>query len=251
MRVHTLVFGAALLLARAATTHAACDSTESCLRAIEDSQRATRTLSAHVEQTKHLSLLAEPLVSRGRFAFKAPDQVLWQLDDPKVTVRIDRQGVHLQDLPNADAEVAALAQFGEMMRDMSGMFTGSLSRVQKTFEVAATGDALAIHVRMTPRSDQWQRMFRSLELTFAMPDLVMHTIHIDETLGDSLDIVFSDMHRNDAVADAVFGASPSSGLAAPSDQRERSVEKTPAAGPSDQRERSVEKTPPAGPAGHD
>ena len=224
---------AALLLPYAAAAGAVCDSTAACLRTIEESQRATRSLSAHVEQTKHLSLMSEPLVSRGRFAFQAPDQVLWQLDDPKVTVRIDQHGVHLPDLPNAEGEVAAMAQFGEMMRELSGMFTGSLSGVEKTFEVTATGDALAIHVHLTPRNEEWRRMFRSLELTFAMPDLVLHTIHIDEALGDSLDIVFSEVHRNDAAADAVFAASGPSDLAAPGDQRERSKEKPPAAGPHD------------------
>jgi len=226
-----IVLGVAVLMTRAAAAWAVCASTAACLQAIEESQRATRSLSAQVVQTKHLSLLAEPLVSRGRFAFKAPDQVLWQLDDPKVTVRIDRQGVHLQDVPNAETEVAALAQFGEMMRDMSGMFTGSLARVQRTFDVVASGDAQAIHVRMTPRSEQWQRMLRSLELAFAMPDLIMHTIHIDEALGDSLDIVFSDVHRNDAAAEAMLAAGSVSDVASPSDQRQQRMEKARPAGP--------------------
>jgi hypothetical protein len=197
-------------VAGATAAWAACDGTEECLRAIEASQRSTRTLVARFEQTKHLSLMAEPLVSRGRFAFKAPDQVLWELDDPPVTVRIDRHGVQMPGVPNAQAEVAALAQFGDMMREISGLFTGSLSGVQQSFAVVATGDATAIHVRMAPRREQWRRMFRSLELTFAMPDLVMRTIHVEEALGDSLDIVFSDVHRNDGAADAVFGAAAAS-----------------------------------------
>jgi hypothetical protein len=232
MRVSSVLLTAVLLM-RAAAAWAVCDGTAACLRAIEESQRVTRTLAARFQQTKHLSLMSEPLVAHGRFAFKAPDQVLWQLDDPKVTVRIDSHGVQLPDLPNAEAEVASLAQFGEMMREMSGLFTGSLTGVQKSFEVTATSDAMAIRVRMAPRSEQWRHMFRSLELTFVMPDLVIHTIHVDEALGDSLDIVFSDVHRNDAAADAALGPSSLSDLAAPSDQRERSIEETPAAGPHD------------------
>jgi outer membrane lipoprotein-sorting protein len=207
MRV-SIVLVAAVLVACATAAWAVCEGTDACLRAIEESQRTTRALTARFEQTKHLSLLTEPLVSRGRFAFKAPDQVLWQIDEPKVTVRIDQHGVHLPDLPNAEAEVAALAPFSEMMRELSGLFTGSLTTVQKSFDVTAAGDAAAIRVHLVPRSEQWRRMFRSLELEFAAPDLVMHTIHIDEALGDSLEIVFSEVHRNDDVANAVFGAAP-------------------------------------------
>ncbi len=200
---------AALLLTHAAAAFAVCDSTEACLHAIEAGQRATRTLAARFEQTKHLSLMSEPLVSRGRFAFKAPDQVLWQIDEPKVTVRIDQQGVHLPDLPNAAAEMASLAPFSEMMRELSGLFTGSLTTVQKSFDVTAMGEVTVIRVHLVPRSQQWQQMFRTIDLTFAPPDMAMHTIHIDESLGDSLEIVFSDVHRNDGVADAFFGGAAS------------------------------------------
>jgi outer membrane lipoprotein-sorting protein len=195
----------ALLVLLAAPVWAACDSTDACLQAIEASQRATRALSAQFEQTKHLSLLAEPLTTHGRFAFKAPDQILWQIEEPALSVRIDRDGVHLPDLPQAQAEIAAMAPFSAMLREISGVFVGSLNSVHNTFEVTARGDDAAIHVQLTPRSAQWQRMFRSLDLTFAMPDLVMNTIRIEETLGDRLEIVFSDIHRNDAIAEAALG----------------------------------------------
>lgn len=192
-------------LAGAAGASAVCESTDACLRAIEASQRETRALAARFEQTKHLSLMSQPLVTRGRFAFKAPDEVLWQIDDPKVTVRIDQRGVHLPDLPAAEAEMASLGPFSEMMRELSGLFRGSLATVQRSFDVTATGDTAGIRVHLVPRSPQWQGMFRSIDLTFAAPDLVMQAIHIEESLGDSLDIVFSDVHRNDGVANAAMG----------------------------------------------
>lgn len=204
--MRTVIVIATALAAHAASVWAVCADTDACLRAVEDAQRSTQALSARFEQTKHLSLMAEPLVTRGQFAFKQPDQILWQIDEPKITVRIDRQGVHLPDLPKAESEVAELAPFSEMMRELSGMFTGSLAGVRGAFDVRAQGDAAAIRVHLVPRKAQWQQMFRSLELAFAGPDLVMKTIHLDEALGDSLDIVFSDVHRNDTVANAAFGA---------------------------------------------
>ena len=202
----------AVALLEAASASAECESTDACLRAIEASQRATRALAARFEQTKHLSLMSEPLVTRGRFAFKAPDEVLWQIDDPKITVRIDQHGVHLPDLPAADAEMASLGPFSEMMRELSGVFRGALGTVQQRFYVTAVGEPGGIRVHLVPRNPQWQRMFRAIDLTFATPDLVMQAIHIDESLGDNLDIVFSDVHRNDSVADAAMRA-PGAGAA--------------------------------------
>ncbi len=199
---------AALLPLWRTAARAQCGSTDACLHAVEASQQSTRALSARFEQTKHLSLLAKPLVSRGWFAFRQPDQILWRIEDPAITVRIDRQGVHLPDLPGAEAEVAAVAPFSSMLREISGVFTGSLATVRSSFDVRAEGDAAGIRVHLVPRSAQWQRMLRSIDLGFATPDLVMRTVRVEEALGDSLEIVFSDVHRNDAVAEAAFTAPP-------------------------------------------
>jgi hypothetical protein len=191
-----------------ATALAVCESTDTCLRVIEESQRATQTLSARFEQTKHISLLAEPLVTRGQFAFRQPDQFLWRVSDPPITVRIDRDGIHLPEIPEAKAEVAALAPFSAMIRQLSSLFSGSLTAVRDTFEVKAEADGGAILVHLVPRQAQWQHTFRSIAMSFIGPPWVVTTIHIEEPLGDSLDIAFSDTHRNDAAANAAFDAAP-------------------------------------------
>jgi len=185
-----------------------CAGTDACLQLIEASQRTTHALSARFEQTKHLSLLAEPLITRGQFAFREPDQVLWRVDDPAITVRIDRSGIHLPDVPGLKDEVAALAPFSAMMRQLSGLFSGSLSAVRTAFEVTASPDGAAIRVHLVPRDPPWQHMFGSIDVWFAPPEWVVTALHIDEALGDSLDIKFSDLHRNDSVANAALDAAP-------------------------------------------
>jgi outer membrane lipoprotein-sorting protein len=192
-----------------AGTAVPCVGTEACLSLLETSQRTTRALSARFEQTKHVSLLAEPLVTRGAFAFRQPDQVMWRVDEPPITVRIDRDGIHLPDLPDAKDEMAALAPFSAMMRQLSGLFSGSLRNVRDTFDVTAAPDAGAIRVHLVPRPAPLQHLFSSIEMSFVAPEWVVTSLHFEEALGDSLDIRFSDIHRNDAVANAAFDAAPS------------------------------------------
>lgn len=196
------------IVARCAAAVPPCDSSAACLRVLEASQRTTRALSARFEQTKHVSLLAEPLVTRGQFAFRQPDQVVLRVDDPALTVRIDRDGIHLPDLPGAQDEVAALAPFGTMMRQLSGSFTGALSTMSSAFTVTAAADGNVIRVHLVPRDAQWRRTIGAIDLSFAGPNWVVAKIHIEESLGDSLDIVFSNVHRNDDVANAAFDATP-------------------------------------------
>jgi hypothetical protein len=183
-----------------------CDDPASCLQTIEERQRATQSLSARFVQTKRLSLMNEPLVSTGRFAFKQPDQMLWQIDDPRVTVRIDEQGIHLPGL--AHGEQADLAPFSKVLREISGLFTGSWSSIQANFDVEVEPNEARVRVHLVPRSDEWRRLFRSMDLSFARPELMLQTIRLEEALGDSVEIVFSDVHRNDAVAAAAFEGAP-------------------------------------------
>jgi hypothetical protein len=63
-------------------------------------------------------------------------------------------------------------------------------------------------VHLIPRDGQLQRLFRSIDMSFAAPEWVAVTVHLEEALGDSIDIAFSDIHRNDAVASAAFNTAP-------------------------------------------
>ncbi len=210
--VHALCGTLTLVAVAAACRSAAaapCAGTDACLQVIDASQHSTRTLSARFEQTKHLSLLAEPLVTSGEFAFRHPDQFMWRVTEPPFTVRIDREGIHLPDHAGAKDELAALAPFSAMMRQLSGLFTGSLTAVRDTFEVTAAPDGDGVRVHLVPRESQLQHMFRSIDMSFVPPQWVVTTIHFEEALGDSLDIAFSDIHRNDVTANAALDATPS------------------------------------------
>jgi outer membrane lipoprotein-sorting protein len=180
-----------------------CDSNESCLRLVQAQQQSTRSLSARIVQTKHLSLLDEPLVNRGSFAFRAPDQVLWKLDDPPLTVRIDAAGVHVPGRPDIEKEVAQ-TPFNRVMREFSGMFTGNLAAMGNAFGVQARGTDDQVVLSMVPQQETWKRMFQSIELRFAAPSYTIRSIRLSESLGDRLLIEFSDVHRNDAAADAAL-----------------------------------------------
>lgn len=208
MITRTVAGLAVVAMARVVLADSVCLDTDSCLRVVEAKQSTTVVVSARFEQTKFLSLMAEPLVSRGRFAFRKPDQVLWEVEEPKLTLRMDGKGLHLPDVPGANEEIAAVAPFGKMMREMSGLFSGSLRAMQRGFEVQATAVPDGIDARLKPKLEQWRRMFSSITISFRGTDLVMQSLRIEEAQGDRLEIVFSDVHRNDATAAAVLAAQP-------------------------------------------
>jgi outer membrane lipoprotein carrier protein len=195
---------AALSLA-AAPALGRCTSTDACLQAIEAAQRETRTISAEFTQIKHVSLLDEPLTSSGRMVFKRPDHILLQIERPQaVRVVINGQDIHIPNLPESERQGLSMAPMAAMFTQLGAMFTGSSQALRAGFDVTAREDNDGVQLHLVPREAAWQRMFRSVDVRFAGPDLLVHSIGLEDGLGDSLEISLRNVQRNAEVPDATF-----------------------------------------------
>lgn len=61
---------------------AAAQKLSKILETFDDTQASTRTLTADFTERKEIALLKEPVVSKGRFYYTKPDDVLWQYKEP-------------------------------------------------------------------------------------------------------------------------------------------------------------------------
>lgn len=201
--------GLVWLLVIAAPAHGACDSTDSCLAAIEAAQKDTRTVSARFTQTKHLSLLDEPLISTGRFVFKRPDRMRLDIDSPRAaTILINGRDISIPGISDSDKQQLAMTPMAAMFTELGGMFSGSPAALRQHFQVAAAPADGAIEVTLTPTVQAWQRLFRTIQLRFTEPDLVIGSMRLDDALGDRLEIVMRDVQRNQDIPDSEFAAQP-------------------------------------------
>jgi outer membrane lipoprotein-sorting protein len=199
-----LAAGLTLAQARAARR---CTSTEACLRVIQQAQPDMRTMTAAFVQVKHVGLLDEPLVSSGRFVFKRPDNILLKMEQPQLlSVTITGREVHIPNLPERERRGLGMAPMASMFTQLNVVFTGSMQALEQGFEVAAVEDDAAIQVTLVPRQESWKRMFRSIQLRFAGPQLLVHNIRLDDALGDNLEITLSDVHYNVDIPDTTFDA---------------------------------------------
>ncbi|HYD48818.1 MAG TPA: outer membrane lipoprotein carrier protein LolA [Terriglobales bacterium] len=193
-----------------ATAEPVCSDTKTCLAAVEAAQQSTRSLSARFEQTKHVSLMAEPIVTGGHFSFDRPPcaaenaaapacaaTVVWKMDDPAMTIRIGPQGVELPPEVAREAGSGIKALTGAL-EQVGALMSGSLAGVTRLFEVEAkpSGEGVAVH--LVPRHASVRDLFTAIDMHFAAPHLVLQSIGIRESLGDRLEIVFRDIRRNGA-----------------------------------------------------
>jgi outer membrane lipoprotein carrier protein len=197
------LLGLALLAPPAA--RGACGSTADCLRAIEQAQSATQTLQAEFVQTKHVSLLDQPLVSRGRFSFKRPDRVRLEIREPETATLVIRgKEVSIPGVSKAETDGMAMTPAAAMFSRLGALFTGATRELEGDFEVAAHADGAAIEVELTPRQERWKKLLRRIGLRFSGPDLMVEQIHLDEPLGDRLEIALQDVRRNVELPDSLF-----------------------------------------------
>ena len=197
---------AALVAAlRSAAPAAPCDSTASCLAALEHAQAATRSLDARFVQTKHLSLLDEPLVSTGRFRFRRPDHVRLDVETPRpTTILIAGRSVTIPGLTETERQAVSGSPMAAMFTELGALFAGTLDRAPAHFTVEARGVGDAIEVTLTPTAPDFQRLFRRIALRFAGPETMVQSMRLDDALGDRLEVELRDVRRNVELPDAVF-----------------------------------------------
>jgi outer membrane lipoprotein-sorting protein len=196
----------------AAVAFGVCNSTDACLKAIETAQAETRTISARFTQTKHLSLLAEPLVATGRFLFRRPDRMRLDIESPRpATILINGRDIHIPGMSESDRQQLAITPMAAMFTELGAMFSGSPAVLRQHFDVVAKPVDGAIEVSLTPTVPEWQKLFRTIQLRFAEPDFVIGSMHFDDALGDRLDLVMSDVQRNLDLPDSDFAVPTPSG----------------------------------------
>lgn len=189
----------------AVPAYGACSSTDTCLQAIEAAQRDTRTITAEFTQIKRVSLLDEPLTSSGRMVFKRPDHVLLEIQQPQQTrVVIAGADIHIPNLPESERQGLSMAPMATMFTQLGAIFTGATSELRAGFEVTARAAGDGVDVHLVPRDAAWQRLFRTVDVRFAGPDLLVRSIGLADGLGDSLEITLRNVQRNTEVPDATF-----------------------------------------------
>lgn len=184
---------------------AACTSTESCLQAVAEAQRDTRTIEADFVQVKHLDLLEEPMVSSGRLAFKQPDRVRLDVKSPDpATIIIDGPNVSVPGLSQQQQKAMGTAPIGAMFGQLARIFRGDIEGLRKDFDVTAEPDGTGVRVRLTPRREDWKKAFRSIDLRFSDGLTHVETLRLEDELGDDLEITLHNVRRNRDLSDALF-----------------------------------------------
>lgn len=178
--------GAALLLAAlaawpvaAAAAGAPASGSAPALERFLSGRRDVVSLRARFVQEKHVALLEEPLVSRGRFSFRRGHGFRWEVEEPERFV-VEVAGGVLRAGPPGELRAIEGGPAADLLAGLGGLLAGA--EPAAGFDVRNTGRPDVLVLR--PRDPRLARSIASIELELDRETGVPRGLRIREPNGD-------------------------------------------------------------------
>jgi len=169
----------------------------------------TETLLSDFVQEKHLSIMAEPLASKGRFAYRKPDQLRWELLEPIAAgfVLRGKQGERWNSLSRQVESYAVERDpvMGMVAKQLLAWARVDLDWLQSHY-LMALKSAEPLGLLLTPRDPGEAGLIRHIEVTFAPDRSYVDQVALAEQSGDSTVLKFSHVAINSALPANIFVA---------------------------------------------
>ncbi|WP_256665233.1 outer membrane lipoprotein carrier protein LolA [Pseudomonas sp. SLFW] len=133
-------------------------------------------------QEKHLRSLPQPLTSKGNFVLAKDFGLLWLLNTPlKQDYRISAAGIARRDADGSWQVIPGKTAGAQQNRLFLAVLQGDSSGLERDFELRVSGDALAWHLTLVPRSLMLQQVFTQINIDGGA---LVEQIELLETQGD-------------------------------------------------------------------
>jgi outer membrane lipoprotein-sorting protein len=175
-----------------------CGTPEKCFARMVRAQSDVASIRARFRQTKHVAMLAEPLVSEGRFSFRRPDTVRWEMESPEPMV-VEIEGGKLRAGPPGGVADVDAGPATALFRDLGMLFTGADDYAGKRFTLGP-GTLGPDSFTLTPKDASVGRIVAAIEIALDPQTGGPRQAVIRETGGDRTDIVLSQVEVERASA---------------------------------------------------
>ncbi len=165
------------------------------------------SVQADFTQEKHLQILAKPLLSRGRFLFKAPDSLRWEYTSPFHSVLLMNKGQVKKFIEKngqlVEEKGMQLNAMQVVMTEISGWLDGKISD-NETFSVNHKGKIITL----TPKKQGMRAIISAIELHRADQAGLLQSVTIfeDPEKKSFTRMIFSHAVINQPIAAHLFTA---------------------------------------------
>lgn len=174
------------------------------LRELESKLSSVEALKVNFVQEKHMAILEQKLVLRGRITLQQPDKIAWRVRSP-IRYGMVLQGATLRQWSEDTQAVqqfslAGNPVFAAAVKQIQSWFSGSYLALTREFNVAMPC-ASPLVLEFTPRAGSPTReVIRRIVMRFGEDERFLSRLEVAETGGDTMSITFADPALNPALS---------------------------------------------------
>lgn len=173
---------------------------------INQTAATMRSMECDFVQTKHLKLLNDKMVSRGRMYYRQPNQLRWEYTKPYTyTFIINGNQVLVKNQQRSDViDTNQNKMFKEIARIMMNSVVGKSLSDDKDFRVSISGTSTEWVATLLPQRKDMRQMFERIILHFDKKKNMISTVEMLEKKGDRTVIELKNVLSNVSINSNLF-----------------------------------------------
>ena len=174
--------------------------------AINQTASALKSMQCDFVQTKHLKLLNNNLVSKGKMYYQQSDKLRWEYITPySYTFILNGDKVLLKNKNRNDViDVNQNKLFREIARIMMNSVVGSCLSDDKNFKTSLSASGTEWIATMTPLQKNMRQMFQKIILHFHKQKSTVTLVELIEKNGDKTTIELKNIVLNETIGAKMF-----------------------------------------------
>lgn len=201
-----LLFSLTLMLACASAAFAQSGADAKVIMQINAVASRMKTMQCDFVQTKHMKMLNDKMVSRGKMYYQQSDKLRWEYISPYTyTFVLNGSKVLLGKGKRSDViNVNQSKFFKEIARIMMNSVIGKCLTDKKDFRTSiatAQGEWIAT---LVPQRKEMKQMFQKIVLHFNKQRMMVSTVELVEKKGDRTVIQLTNVKTNSQINAKVF-----------------------------------------------
>ncbi len=193
------------MLLFAACNQALAQTPEQTLSMLKEQAETVHTISSTFVQTTRIPLFQDAVQSQGRFLFKRPNALLWEITAPAKEgfALVGDTGMRWeQGKGRKPFSVQSDPVMTIVARQLMVWLTLNLAAIEKEYTITVATSTPPT-LRLEPKSADMRRVIHSLTILFS-PQGVASQVTLEEANGGSTTILFTNTQVNITLPDSAF-----------------------------------------------
>lgn len=167
-----------------------------------------QSVSADFVQEKHLKILAAPMLSTGKFYYKAPGSLRWEYFSPVRSILLSHEGKTrryiIKNRKIIEDQSAGVQSMQIVMDEIVMWLSGRFDR-NPDFNLEKRDKK---HIVLKPEKESFSRIIQRIEIRLSDRPGVIHSVMIHEGDDSYTRLEFKNVILNDALSDSLFKEIP-------------------------------------------